>query len=208
MKKIALFGGSFNPIHKGHINLALSQNSIEHFDKIILIPSNIPPHKSNVNFANNFDRINMCKLAVNNNNIFEVSDIEYVLSGTSYTINTLLEIKKLYKDDMLYLIIGSDMLYTFNTWYRYKDILEIATILTSARTENEDYKLKLAAEKISQYGKIKVNSIDVLDISSSRIRDIIKEIYYRKDLDFSVLDKYLEKSVIDYIIQNDIYKYL
>ncbi|MEG2428866.1 MAG: nicotinate-nucleotide adenylyltransferase, partial [Oscillospiraceae bacterium] len=115
--KIGIFGGSFNPIHNGHLNLCYQCNKIFNFDEILLIPTNIPPHKSNAQFISNSHRINMINLAIENQALIKSSEIEFQLGGTSYTYNTIIALKKIYPiDTEFYFLIGSDMLEIFDKW--------------------------------------------------------------------------------------------
>lgn len=95
--KIGIFGGAFNPVHNGHLNLAKHYLDELGLDKILFIPTNIPPHKSNEDFAGRKDRFNMLRLAIKPYDKFEVSDIEFKRDGKSYTYDTLLELKKYIK---------------------------------------------------------------------------------------------------------------
>lgn len=101
--KIGIFGGAFNPVHNGHLNLAKHYLDELGLDKILFIPTNIPPHKSNEDFAGRKDRFNMLRLAIKPYDKFEVSDIEFKRDGKSYTYDTLLELKKIYKNAEFYL---------------------------------------------------------------------------------------------------------
>lgn len=197
MSRIAIFGGTFNPIHKGHINLCLQMNEIYQFKKIILIPTNIPPHKDVSDLASNEQRLYMCKLAVKDKPLFEVSDIEMRLLGVSYTINTICELKKKYKDDELFLIIGSDMLFMFHKWYRYEELLKNVTVIVGARQENEYQKMKDYV-KTNLFGNknINIKKINIFNISSTQIRNKIKIGQYT-DL--------IEKDIYEYIVNNKIY---
>lgn len=96
-QKIGVFGGAFNPVHNGHINLALHYLNELELDKILFIPTASPPHKSDDDFAPKEDRINMLSLAISSFDKFEISDIEFKLTGKSYTYLTLSELKKYIK---------------------------------------------------------------------------------------------------------------
>lgn len=199
MKKIAIFGGTFNPVHKGHINLCLQCNYIFNFDKILLIPTNIPPHKEcETQLASNFDRLNMLKIAILENPLFEVSDIEYQLGGKSYTYNTIIELKKKYTDYEMYLIIGSDMMKTFHLWYNNDLILKEVTIIAGARHENEYNELLLLKEKqFNSSNKIQIADINIAEMSSTQIRQAIRD-----GLDMS---KYLFEDEMKYIKAKKLY---
>lgn len=198
MKKIAIFGGSFNPIHNGHINICKWCQQEYNFDEILLIPTNIPPHKTAIDMASGFDRLNMLKLATKDLNFITISDIELIETGISYTYLTVQKLKQLYENDKLYLIIGSDMLYIFEKWVNYQQILDNVTLISGARHQNEYQKL---IEKKQSFGiyqdKIDIINLDIKDISSTQIRDIIKN-------DISI-DEKISTDVLDYIKKNNLY---
>jgi len=131
MSKVGIFGGTFDPIHHGHLITAQSVREIRALDKIIFIPSFISPHKADVNSASPEHRMNMLKLAVEGIDFFEVSDYEIKKEGISYTIDTLKEFKKKY--DKLEFIIGYDNIFKFHTWKNPDEIMKITKILVLKR---------------------------------------------------------------------------
>lgn len=199
-QKIGVFGGAFNPVHNGHINLALHYLNELELDRILFIPTASPPHKSDDDFAPKEDRINMLSLAISSFDKFEISDIEFKLTGKSYTYLTLSKLKKIYKNAEFYLIIGADQMLHFDKWYKYKEILSLVTLCTSAR-ENEKEKAEILsfASRLDglDMNKFKLLTSPVLKVSSSEIRQKIKD-----GEDFSSL---VPKKVYDYIIKRRIY---
>jgi nicotinate-nucleotide adenylyltransferase len=137
-QKIGVFGGAFNPVHNGHINLALHYLNELELDKILFIPTASPPHKSDDDFAPKEDRINMLSLAISSFDKFEISDIEFKLTGKSYTYLTLSELEKIYENAEFHLIIGADQMLHFDKWYKYKEILSLVTLCTSAREDEKE----------------------------------------------------------------------
>ncbi|MCH7517292.1 MAG: nicotinate-nucleotide adenylyltransferase [Bacteroidetes bacterium] len=131
MSKVGIFGGTFDPIHHGHLITAQSVREIRDLDKIIFIPSFISPHKADVNSASTEHRMNMLKLAAEEVDFFEVSDYEIKKKGISYTIDTLKEFKK--KNDELEFIIGYDNIFKFHTWKNPDEIMKITSILVLKR---------------------------------------------------------------------------
>ena len=136
--RIGIFGGTFNPPHKGHKNLALNIKETAELDRIIIIPTYTPPHKEGKDLASGEHRIKMCEMMFSDD-FFTVSDMEIRRQDKSYTYYTLLELKKSYPDDELFLIIGSDMLLSFHTWFRYEDILSMVTLCVATREYKVDY---------------------------------------------------------------------
>lgn len=136
--KIGLFGGTFNPVHTGHVKLVENFKEKLGLDKVLVIPTAQPPHKEAKELVSAEDRINMCKMAFGS--LAEVSDIEISRGGKSYTVLTLEELKKIYKDDELYFLVGSDMLLSFKRWYRWEDILSMCTLCATDRNNEESCK--------------------------------------------------------------------
>ena len=195
--KTGIFGGAFNPVHLGHIGLAKNYLSALSLDRIIFIPTSVAPHKSSEEFASNEHRINMLSLALEGESSFEISDIEFKREGKSYTFDTLCELKKQYPEDEFYLIMGSDQFLYFNNWYKAEEIASLATLCTAARNE-QDFKKLLDFKSENGYLKNAViTDFDVFEISSSALRDMIKN---RKNI-----EKYVSKAVADYIKENNLY---
>lgn len=196
--KIAIYGGAFNPIHNGHINLVLSMNEIYKFDKILIIPTGKPVHKSDSEFASNEDRIKMCKLAFKGNRVFEVSDIEMRSKEKSYTYNTVQKLKKKYKDAEFYLIIGGDMLEIFDSWYEYLKLSQEVKVICAARQENYDDLKKKQLELFGLGCETVLREIPVFQVSSSEIR--------RKLKSHQTVTKLLPDSVYKYIKERKLYE--
>ncbi len=198
-KNIAIFGGAFNPIHKGHINLINEFDKIFRFDKILLVPTKVPPHKSADHLVSDAHRMNMLKLVHKSYPKLTPCDIELNMEGVSYTVNTLTKLYAEYPDTNFYLIIGSDMLRMFDEWYRYEDILNLATVLTGAREKDELKELEKIAKTLDKTGqKIKVVMHDVMPMSSTQVRQAIAQ-----NCDVS---QFLLEEVYDYIKCNKLYE--
>ena len=197
MARIGLFGGSFNPIHSGHINLAVSVMEKLMLDKVIFIPSGLAPHKSSSEYADSADRLEMCRLATEEYESFEVSDYEINKSGKSYSVYTVEHFRKIFPDDELFLMVGSDMLLTFDTWFRYEDILKNAVLAAVSRNGSDFDELYKMTERLSDLGRLVVVNNDAITISSSKIRKMIKN-----NEDISC---YLNGKVVKYIILKNLY---
>lgn len=176
MEKIAIYGGSFDPPHKGHKSLALNLAKKCGADKVIIMPTALSPFKSSSG-ATSADRYEMCRLAFCEP-MFEVSDIEIKRGGKSYTVDTLKEVKKLYPNAKLFLFMGDDMFLSFNKWYKYREILDLCVPVAACRTENlaelESMK-KFSKEvlKLENGGAIICECVPV-EMSSSEIRRELK----------------------------------
>ncbi|MEG1760766.1 MAG: nicotinate (nicotinamide) nucleotide adenylyltransferase [Hydrogenoanaerobacterium sp.] len=200
MQKIIVFGGTFNPIHFGHIHLYRHFAKLVNADKAIIIPDYLPPHKAAKELASAEDRMEMCRLAVSDDKTAVVSDMELLRGGESYTAVTLEQLARQNQNALLYFVIGSDMLFTLSQWREPQKIVNLATICAAARHLNELEALQKKACELKKIygGEFIIDNIDVLDISSTQLRLMIKE--------GKNLDKYLPSAVIKYIKMNGLYK--
>lgn len=135
INKVGIYGGTFDPIHHGHLITAQSVREIRNLDKIIFIPAYISPHKTNVKTSSPEDRLNMLKLAVEGVDFFDVSDFEIKKHDISYTIDTLRELKKYY--DKIELIIGYDNIFKFYTWKDPDEIMKLAKVIVLKRKSSQ-----------------------------------------------------------------------
>jgi nicotinate-nucleotide adenylyltransferase len=197
MKKIGIFGGSFNPVHNGHIYLAENIMEKLELDKIIMMPANISPHKLDYEYADGNDRLEMCRLACEGKKNFEVSDWEISRNEISYTYNTVMHFREEYPDCELYLMVGSDMFLCFERWYRYRDILENAVLTVVSREKDDRQDIERKKSEFELYGKIIFPDIAPLVISSTEIRKSIKN--------HGVFSCYLSEKVVQYIKQKKLY---
>lgn len=176
--KIGVFGGAFNPVHNGHINLAQNYYDTLMLDKLLFVPTAVPPHKTSDDLASEKARLDMLNIALKDKPYFEVTDIEFKRSGKSYTYDTLCRLLQMYNGAQLYLIIGADQFLSFDKWYRWSDILNMVNICTCAR-ENESEKKKIIdfSNRLKGLDENRFFLLDapVLKLSSSEIRDKIKK---------------------------------
>jgi len=131
MSKVGIFGGTFDPIHMGHLITAQSVREIRKLEKIIFIPAFISPHKTSAEASSTEHRANMIKIAIEDVPFFEFSDIEIKKGGISYTIDTLRELKKVY--DEIEFIVGYDNIFSFHKWKNPDEILKLAKIIVLMR---------------------------------------------------------------------------
>lgn len=176
--RVGLFGGSFNPIHNGHLHLAESVKTACGLDYVLLMPTGTAPHKSSAAYVDAEHRYAMCKLAARAYDWLAVSDYEIRKDGKSYTVETLTHLKAQYPHVAWTLMIGSDMLLTFDRWYRWTDILEMAAVCAVSRQYGDEAQLRQKAETLQQQmqqcGKsadILVLSVAALPVSSTQIRE-------------------------------------
>lgn len=186
--KIGIISGSFNPIHVGHLIMAVSAYNSGEFDKILFVISNNPAKKNHPDMAAFSDRAEMVKLSIEDisNDMIDYSTVEEDMGSSNYTFNMLEKLQKEYPDDKLSLILGQDVVYKFNRWYK-------------AREYNGKYSLyyverpcgvvsKIFNDNVKNFG-FKQLSMPHIDISSISIRKSVKE---AKNIKFSVTDKVLE----------------
>lgn len=195
-----MFGGTFNPIHNGHIQLALCSARQLHLDKVLLIPTHTPPHKQYQEETTAWQRWEMCRLAVRGYENLEASDIEIKRPGASYTVDTLRELKQEFPDTQLYLITGADMFLTVQNWKCAADIFSMAVICGVPR-DQENEKILQKQETIlgRDFGaKTALLEMPPVPISSTQIRERIK-----KNLP---IGKWVPPSVERYIWENHLYQ--
>jgi nicotinate-nucleotide adenylyltransferase len=172
--KTGIFGGAFNPVHNGHVNLAKSYIDILGLDRLLIIPTANPPHRDDNGFASAEDRLSMLSLAFEGTKKAEISDIEFTLGDKSYTYNTLTALRKMYPGDEFYLIIGQDQFLYFDKWYRFRDILDMATLCTAPREDDSRRAIIDFAENTLNLGSYYLADFAPYIVSSSEIREKIK----------------------------------
>lgn len=190
MKAVGVFGGSFDPIHSGHLITSYEVLEKRNLEKIIFVPCHISPHKTDQKTTEDFHRMNMVNLAIENYPVFESCDYEIRKRDISYTLDTLVELKKTYEN--LELIIGFDNLIVFDRWNRPDDIFKIAKVVVMKR---EIDRIPVVHNKYFD-STILLDTI-LIDISSTEIRERVKN---GLPIDYLVPTK-----VKEYIIQNGLY---
>ncbi|MBQ4137590.1 MAG: nicotinate (nicotinamide) nucleotide adenylyltransferase, partial [Clostridia bacterium] len=197
--KIGVYGGTFSPIHAGHIKVAKSFLTEMALDKLYVIPTCLPPHKDEIEGADAEDRLEMCRLAFDGEEKISVSDIEIKRRGKSYTVDTLRALKD---EGELYLLCGSDMFLTLESWREADEIFKLAGIVLGRR-ENDaltgDALEKHKAHLVKDCGaRVFEIEFDAIELSSSEIRERIRLLRPIKDE--------LLPSVRDYIYENGLYR--
>lgn len=200
MEKIGVFGGTFNPIHNGHLHLAEGYCSALGLDRVLFVPTCIPPHKEADDLLPASYRLAMCELATRDALKMAVSDVEIRRGGKSYTVDTLRELARIYPGDRLYFLMGADMFLTIEEWNGFEEIARTAVLCTASRHEGELPSLKEHARKLERkYGAVcHIEAIPVLDISSTQVRDALSG---GGDVRALVPD-----AVRDYIYENGLYR--
>ena len=207
--KTGIFGGAFDPIHKGPIYMAQKAMDEYSLDRLFLVPSGHSPNKTENAMTAFSHRYNMCKLAARAVPGIEVSDIEIRDKSTSYTYVTLQKLKALYPQDELYFIMGGDSLDYFETWMRPDIIAQAAIILVMVR---ENFPKLQMEEKIAHIknlfpADIRLLSCDGMDVSSTQVRGLLKaESKALEHRSLESTEKLLDAAVMSYIQANNLYR--
>lgn len=199
MKKYGIFGGSFNPIHYGHLMICEYIKEEMGLDKVIFIPTGNPPHKDLGVSAK--DRYEMVRLAISPNPDFEISDIETTRVKLSYTVDTIRELKEIYKEEKLYFLVGLDSLFQLKTWKKIGDLsqeIEFVVALRPGYINKEEINNEIEFLRENFGTKINLIKTPLYEISSTDLRDRIHE---GKSLRYLI-----PKKVLDYIEESGFYK--
>lgn len=196
-ERIAVLGGTFNPIHNAHLFLADAFYRVLHLDKVLVIPTGVPPHKAAPDLASGNHRLELCRLAVQDRPYCQVSDMELAREGKSYTVETLRALHGEYPGATLYFITGADMFLTLDRWYRAEEILSLATVCAAPRDEVSAAKLGQYAKKLEAMG----GSVCILgefppDISSTQVRALLQAGKSVKGLVPQAVEEYIKNKQI------------
>jgi len=214
--RIGLFGGTFDPIHYGHLRAAEEIRQILSLSKIYFIPSAIPPHKEESNITCASDRLKMLRLAIEGNEYFDISEFELESKSTSYTVDTLEHLNRTYPDTEFYFILGNELFNHIESWKDYKRLFELTSFAVITRpgfSDLDSNKIPLAlkddflyykrVENVISYTKSSSKNTDCsknivfteirgIEISSTDIRDSVKS---NKSIKYLIPDK-VEKFII------------
>ena len=199
MLRIGIYGGSFSPVHKGHVRAVKAFMEQMQLDFVYVIPTYVPPHKSTTGVVEAEHRFRMCELAFGDVDGVVVSDIEIKRGGKSYTVDTL---RSLWAPDRrLFLLMGTDMMLTLGNWYCADEIFRLCYPVYMRRESDDSLNEQIVA-KISQYlndyGKVVRRIVEApIEISSTQIREMIRD---GKDVSSLVPEK-----VIEYIAEHSLY---
>jgi len=197
-RKVGIMGGTFDPIHSGHLVIANEVLNIYNLDEIIFIPAGNPPHKKEIG-ASPLDRYIMAAMATLSNDKFNVSDIEIKNPQKSYTLNTITELTKIYINTEFYFITGADSIIGLPNWHESKKLLKLCKFIAVSRPGISKEIVQANIEKIRENfnGNIELLQAPMLQISSTDIRNRIKNGKSAKYL--------LPEPVEQYIIKNSLY---
>jgi len=195
MQKIGILGGTFDPIHHGHLNLAFEMLEKKNLDEVWFCPAYLNPHKLDTTSSSVEDRLNLVKLAIEGIPQFRLTTIEVERSGPSYTVDTLEKLHKSHPDKEFYLILGEDAAASLPNWRNPERIIQIAHVLVGSRIL-KTLVLKGSPEicEAIKKGMVRTN---LLDISGTEIRERVKNKLYSGHL--------APLKVVDYIYAHHLY---
>lgn len=207
--KTGIFGGTFNPIHVGHLALAENVTESMKLDRMFLIPSKIPPHKETGGIIDPEKRLKMVELVAEGlGEKFKVSDYEISAEGVSYTLKTLKHFRETYPDDEIFFACGTDIFATIETWHGYKELFDYANFVVVSRSMVSFGKMLEAVPewlhdiviREDQYagekaGKVILCEMPHVDISSTEIREVLEASYRKANLPDVVYEYISEKGL-------------
>lgn len=200
MHKVGIMGGTFDPIHVGHLILAESAYQQFNLDEVLIMPSGNPPHKKDRTGGPTLDqRIEMVSLAIEDNDHFTLSTEEAHDKGYTYTRATLERLTSENPDTKYYFIMGADSLFYFDTWKDPERIAQLAVLVAATRYHVDEEQLSEAIASVGQKFGATIEKLSTpnMDISSSMIRDWVRQ---KQSIRYYVPDR-----VIDYITKAGLY---
>lgn len=200
--KLAMLGGTYDPIHLGHIMLGQKFVRSEGLDKVLIVPTKVPPHKAASTTPAEL-RLAMCRLAAEYaGDEFEASDIELRRDGLSYSYYTVLELLEKYPENSeLYLITGADMFMTLETWHEFDKMNKLVTFCTVPRGDITFAQLSAHARELGERtrcGRYIIAEEPLMDVSSTVIRAAVAA--------GEPIGKYVPPAIAEYIKKNGLYK--
>jgi len=211
MKKIGIFGGTFDPVHLGHLTVAGEFARSLDLETVYLIPAAVPPHRPDPPVASSQDRLEMLSLAAAGNPVLKVSELELQREGMSYTLDTIRDLREDIGEGEFFMALGADAYSEISTWHRPDEVMAAVNIVVLTRPGFEIDLIGSLPEKIiSRYAPVKDGfrhssgtrlfslSVSAVDISASGIKKLISE---GKSFHELVPD-----NVYDYIVRKDLYR--
>ncbi len=193
--KTAVFGGTFDPVHNGHIKMA--QSAIEQFglERLIVVPNANPPHKKNEVNTDFVHRYNMLRLAFSKNSAVEISDYESRPGNYYYSIYTMRYFRSVYGEDIGF-IIGADSLCSIHKWHSYKEFIKENKLVVFSRQTDDEFTKVLSHYK-DDGADICLADMPLVDVSSTSVRSLLKKGVIPHNV--------MPESVLDYIRSNALY---
>ena len=191
---LGVLGGTFDPIHNGHIAMAQAARSVFSLERTILLVASDPPHKRAA--ASIQDRLKMAALALENEDGLELSSLEADRPGPTYTVDSLRALRGLYPGKRLYYIIGSDTLYDLPTWREASEVTRLCEFIVFCRAGKRQDSTKMVLAALPEL-RLHFSELDILDVSSTTIRELAKI--------GAPLNGLVDKKVEAYIRDNGLY---
>lgn len=201
--KIGIMGGTFNPIHNGHLTLAATAKAAASLDEVWFMPSGLPAHKENNELLPAKERLAMVQLAIAEKEGFVASSFEIDRPGFTYTADTMVALKEEYPEHEFFFIIGGDSLMKFHHWVKPEVISAHTTLLAAGRDNFTSEELLHQSLELKQLFGTKVILLDMpaIDISSKQIRNFCRQKQY------DAIKKYLPETVLKFIAEHKLYHY-
>ena len=197
MERIGIFGGSFDPVHIGHVQSARQAAKMLRLDKLLMIPAGSPPHKNGCHVSGEH-RLNMLRIALDGDPVVDACDLEIIRGGISYTYETVEAVGATYPNAEIFLLMGSDMFLSLQNWKYPERILSMATLAVFCRGhKDEQEKIAERKQELEAQGhKVVIVPNEVVNISSTQMRRLLA---------FRCADEFLPAGVGDYIRENGLY---
>lgn len=200
-KRIGISGGTFDPIHYGHLIIAEHVRECFKLEKVIFIPSGMPPHKDLSRVTPAEHRFNMTNIAISTNRYFEASRIELERKGYTYTVDTLQQLRDMYGNEVeLYFIIGADVVPDLLKWKDFKRVFELCEFVAVLRPwhDAEEFKFEIKHLQAEYGAKINIMRAPLIEISSTEIRERV--------MNGSSIKYLVPEGVESYIADNGLYR--
>ncbi len=168
----AIFGGTFNPLHKGHYEMLEALDKDQSISQIWIMPDRIPPHKECDYMACDDDRIKMCELVAKDFRKASVCLVEFDREGKSYTYDTVVELKEKFPQNDFVFVCGGDMFLYFPKWYKYKELMKLLPFYVFSRATDDKDAFEKCVRELSQQGmRLVFNGAKISNISSTEFRN-------------------------------------
>ncbi len=199
-KRMGILGGTFNPIHIGHLRMAECAREALDLDTVLIMPTGNSYMKNAKNILSGEIRLKMVELSTDSNPWFKPSDLEIKRNGHTYTFETLEQLHSIYPNTEFYFIVGADCLFSIERWYKPERIFEQCTLLAANRNDVSVQEIFDKCDDLRNrfHAKIQLFDMPQMDISSSMIRNLKRE---GKSIRY-----YVAESVLDYINTNHLYE--
>lgn len=202
-KKIGIYGGTFDPIHHGHLHAAIEIYEKAQLDEVWFVPASSSPFKNDQKVTSYAHRYQMLQLAIQGIPYFRLCDIENKREGPSYTVDTIREILENNSSqanrDRYFLMIGDDMIKNFHLWHQVEELVSLVPLLIATRLKSNEYDCPQAPPQVREAIKKGLITTPVMEISATDLRKRLKDRLYCGHL--------IPTKVLDYIYQNQLYYY-